>query len=290
MTIGSIFGGVFRFIRANPPSIAIWGAIYFAVNILMRLGMAPYYQARAEAAARGLPPQLHGFGGVMLVLLAAMLVLLVLYAAVFRAVLFPEQRTAAYLRVGGDELRLLGLVLILFLAAVAIEIVVIIVGALIGLIVGLASGVGSPGAVIVSLALIVAILLAAIFATIRLAPCGPLTVLRRKIIIGDAWRLTRGHFWTLFGTYLVAAIALILISLPIVLPTMAPILTAMAHPGDPMAAAQINALQARQMALTAANIPMLLVSGILGAIILPIFGGLPAVATVQMLEERDARI
>jgi membrane-anchored glycerophosphoryl diester phosphodiesterase (GDPDase) len=44
---------------------------------------------------------------------------------------------------------------------------------------------------------------AVVWFQVRLSLAFPLTLLRREIVIGESWRLTRGRFWTLFGAYLV---------------------------------------------------------------------------------------
>ena len=44
---------------------------------------------------------------------------------------------------------------------------------------------------------------AMIYAEVRLSLAFPLTFMRRSFVIGEAWRLTRGRFWTLFGAYFI---------------------------------------------------------------------------------------
>ena len=36
---------------------------------------------------------------------------------------------------------------------------------------------------------------------VKLSLSFPLTLLRRRFVIGEAWTLTKGRFWTLFGAY-----------------------------------------------------------------------------------------
>ena len=76
-------------------------------------------------------------------------------------------------------------------------------------------GGGGSGAVFTILAMIlvgVALLVFAVWLYVRLSLAYPLTLLRGKIIIGESWRLTKGHTLPLFGAYLVIFLVVIAIS------------------------------------------------------------------------------
>ncbi len=113
VTTGSIWGGTFRFVRGNVGPIVIWGVIVLLVSLLSTLVMGSFYQDRLTAMQSGAVPSAH-LGMIFLPAVIWLVVFTMLWAAVFRAVLFPEERRFAYLRIGMDELRLLGTVLILF--------------------------------------------------------------------------------------------------------------------------------------------------------------------------------
>src|SRR6478609_2921381 len=139
VTAGSILGDTFRFVRANLPSIAVWGGISLLMSIAMRALMGPVYAAQAEALAQGIQPQIS-FGPLALGWLVMVVVLIVQYAAVFRAVLFPEESAAFYLRLGWDEARLFGLIALLWLgimvAMIALGLAAFVIGLILSLIVG----------------------------------------------------------------------------------------------------------------------------------------------------------
>lgn len=291
VTVGSILGGTFRFVRANLPSIAIWMILSLVLGIVMRLAMAPIYDAQLAnlaAAAQGLPPTIPPLGSFFLVFAAMTVFMLVIYNAVFRAVLFPQDRTAAYLRLGMDELRLLGLMAALFGAFFIVMLVFGIVVGIVGAIVGVALGAGRGGAVGIVFLIFAVVWAAMIFVSIRLSVAAPLTLQRRRIVIGPAWRLTKGRFWTLFGAYLVVALGLFVLMLILMLPTMGPMIAAMTHPGDPDAARRMAEAQAQQMRLdlTAGGVLWLILNGLIGGVVLAFVGGLPAVATAQLLDEK----
>jgi hypothetical protein len=289
VTVGSILGDTFRFVRANLPSIAVWGAINLLMSIAIRAAMGPVYRAQAESIAQGIPPQVS-FGPFFLVILVMMAVLLVLYAAVFRAVLFPEDSAAFYLRLGRDEARLLGLMLLLWLGMVVAAIPLVLIMILAGFVLSLVLGKAAVGILAVVLVLFLYGLM--FYVGVRLSLVGPLTMLRRKIMIGPAWRLTRGKFWTLFGTYLVLALAAIAVALITMWPAMSQMIAATGHPGDPEAAARLAAFQANQVSLapTPGNILTILLGSAFGAIMLAMFGGAPAMATLQLVAAKEVAV
>jgi hypothetical protein len=214
MTVGSILGGGFRLLKERPGVVAAWALVYFALTVATALAtrflLAPMAGAAAGAGdvvrvvpARpvGVPGFGANFGLFLLLELVVLVVAVVLMAAVQRAVLYPERRGLAYLRLGMDELRLFALALILIVLFYAGFLVVGIVLVLVAGLVTAVLGVGAmaPLVIVEGIGLLVLLL---VF-EVRLALAFPLTLLRGRIIIGEAWRVTRGHFWQLFAAFLV---------------------------------------------------------------------------------------
>jgi hypothetical protein len=140
----------------------------------------------------------------------------VFYAAMNRAVLRPQESRFGYLRLASDELRQLGLLALLFLLLTAIYFVVAIVALIVLTLIGIASG---GLALVILLPLVLG---AFIFVGVRLSLASPLTFATGRINLAAAWRLTRGRFWPLLGTYFIAfALSLVVLALIFVIAVLA---------------------------------------------------------------------
>lgn len=284
VTVGSIWGETVLFVRTNLGAIAVWCAIIFLMGLLSLTLTAPFYQAQM-AAMQGGTPQAPNFGAFFLAILLMLVLFVILWAAVFRAVLSPDQKGFFYLRVGMDELRLLATVLVVFVGgyiAVAVASVILtMVVVLLARVVAGDMGAGLAGAVSV-----IVIFCATLWAAVRVSPCGPLTLYRRKVIIGPAWRLTRGAFWRLLGAYLLLALMLILIYLVMFAAQFGASGADMARPGSVLQAVQ--AMQAG--ASTGQRVLNAAFSGIVGGIALAFQAGMTAVVTRQLLGLNDTNL
>ena len=213
-SIGSILAGAFGLVRRNPLSVLVWGAIYAAAFVLLLVAMRPLFAVYSELlshqlAARTNQPvtpldlqpymaQIQTAGSVaFLAEIGVFALIMVLLSATQRAVLRPNERGFAYLRIGGDELRLIGLGIFLmvclwigmFLAMLALMIVLGIV-----LAISLAIHAAPGFAALLFLIANCALMGAMIYAQVRLSLAFPLTFLRRTFVVGEAWRLSKGRF------------------------------------------------------------------------------------------------
>jgi len=289
VTIGSIWGGTVRFVRGNIGAILVWSLIIFAVSLLSMLVMAPFQQARLAAIQSGAaaPPNFAGFFGAMLIALGAFVIL---WAAAFRAVLFPGDRRFFYLRLGMDKLRLLGTILVVFVGG---YLVVIVGGLLLSTVMALIGRAiaGDGGAGLMAIVTALALFCTAIWAFVRVSPCGPLTIYQHKVVIGPAWRLTKGVFWRLLAAYLLLFLALALVYGTLLTVQMGPVLGDMAHPTDPAAAMRVARWQAAHYGtINGQTIAYGLLTGLVGGVAMAFHAGMTAVATRQLLGVGDTNL
>ena len=204
----------FRLPRERPGTVLVWGAVLVAGKALTTAvlatsgageGMAAFARAGGAPGAdpAGVAALLPGAApGLLLSAGVGVLTATLIYAALLRAVLRPTERRAAFLRVGPDELRLL-LVLVGLLALAGLGAVVLVV-ALAMLILPLAAAAGyalSAGTPLV-MALAVAILS---YPTVRLSLAPSATMAEARPAPFGGWPLTRGAFWPLMASSLMAA-------------------------------------------------------------------------------------
>lgn len=281
LSISSIVAGSFAFVRAHLPIVAVWCIVYMVGGLLMSIVAQPI-TAMAMTAVPGAAPQLPpGFAGAFFAMYVVMILMFItLFSAVFRAVLRPEESRAAYLRLGMTELRLLGLMLMIL---IGMFVAMIVVGLVLGIVVGIfAALIGSPSAIY----LLLVVLYLGIFSVmawlmIRLSPAGPLTVLRDKIVIAEAWRLSRGHFWTLFGGYLVVVLAIFITFAIFFGLTMGSYFAAAARSmADPVAMQAVMREEMKLFSLGSVRwFLLLIVGGVLGGVAVALQGAMTAIAT-----------
>ncbi len=246
LSVGRILEGAFGLIRERYVAVAIWIAVYFAGNIAMMLSVGSMFGVVTNPAAVGDPSaMISAMVPIYLISFIMLLVGLVLYAAAMRAVLRPDANSAGFLRLGMDELRLLGLLILFFIVGFMLVFVFSILAGLIG--VGAAAGSQSSGVAFVAFSLVpLAVFIVMLFLTIRLSLAFPLTLHRGKLAIGEAWKLSRGRFWTLFGAALVVTLLVTILNMAVSLMTMGGYMfDIFAAVGDPNAASRVAEAQAR---------------------------------------------
>ena len=230
----------FRIVRERPKAVLIWSAIQFAITLTFSVGMVWFAgpaltKLNAVNAEQTPDPAktmaiLQQLSPLLLCVFVFLLIFYpVLYATMSRVVLRPSEEGFAYIRLGADELRQLGLLLLIFALGIVAYIVLIL--ALVAIVTpfslaitrGSAGG-GSGGAV---LAVLFAILLglavigAWIYVWVRLSLASPLTFATQRISLFGSWRLTKGLFWPMLGAYLVALILALVVWMLTVVITLA---------------------------------------------------------------------
>lgn len=206
--------GGFGLARANPRTIIVWALITFASSLatfalMTALSGGAFAEFRTLGASN---PESVDPGQIMAIyakmgpayaanIAVALLTSGILSASAARLVLNPsDTRGFGYVRFGGDELRQILLAVVLNVIFLGIWVVV---GGLVGL--GYVVG-GAPLSALLGLLSFLAAIVVSIFLAIRLSLSSAATYAERRLAIRDSWRLTKGRFWPLLGTYLLAGV------------------------------------------------------------------------------------
>ncbi|RZJ00648.1 MAG: hypothetical protein EON90_06415 [Brevundimonas sp.] len=220
----------FRLARRNPKAVVVWALLAlvfnFAIISVMIAIAGPALTElnelnRAGPAAANSARTLELAGPVMAGYLAmiplAFIYLAVFSGAIFRGLVQPQDRAPGFLKLGGDELRLLATsIVVCVISMVAIFLISLILTILVGVIATAASGGGEPNLAVMIpgiLLLYVAIIFAALAIYVKFSFAGPMTFVRKKILIFQSWGATNGRFWPLFGCYLLAIVLGVIVTL-----------------------------------------------------------------------------
>lgn len=264
-------------------AVAVWALVYLALTVAMTFAMRPFLDP--QAMANGMGAMMGLFIPLQLV---SLIVFVVLMTAAQRAILRPRDEGLAFLAFGMDEVRMIALTLIMVIGFYLLLIVIVMAGAAFVFGATAAGGVGAAAAGILILVLLALPLM--IWLMVRLSLAFPLTLLRGKIIIGESWRLTRGHFWSLFGGYLVLWLILLVASIAAGAAASGSYLSAMMqNMNNPEA---MDAVLQQQIADMESLSPMTILGWVLGALsgtlTVVMVGGSAATAARELTGDRDA--
>jgi hypothetical protein len=238
--------------------VALWnGLLYIALISLVIWSLWPFYAQLITAAMEQREPEFEDVfammlsisGGVLLAMIGSIVVALMAQGAWLRLLARDEVAPMIPLRFGGDELRLLGVNVVLLILGSVLYMVA--VGVVAGVVVAAAAmnesggGASAVAGGLAGFALIVAFIALFVFLAIRFAPAPGLTVLDRKFRLFDAWPATRRIFWWALLTYVVMALMVMAMAMVLgsvaqmlFLPAIFPVIGEFAsytqtHAGDP---------------------------------------------------------
>ncbi len=210
----------FRVVRRHPLAILFWGLAYvlFFVGFFgLFAGPLASIMATTESleGTQPSPQDLEALGqswfGFMSLAMPLLLVLgAVLNAAVARSVLRPAESGFGYLRLGGDELRVLAVSILLGIVFFAVSIVLFGVA---GLLAGLATQANAGVGILVGVVTFLAASVALIWLAIRLSLAIPATIAEKRIAPFASFAMTKGQMMPLLGMAIIAFIMSILVSI-----------------------------------------------------------------------------
>jgi len=280
VTIGSLLHGGFRLIRERPGAMLIWTLIQLAVAIASSFGAMWILQGSVDAMLGGESQetvQLNAALQYLLLGMAGLVVSTILYAAVQRAVLRPDEGGPGWLKLGMDEVRLF----LVFLLCLLIFLVSLLV---VGLFLGAILARAGPGAAVIGI-YVVGGIAGALFGT-KVSLIFPLTLKRGAFAIGEGTSLTRGHFWTLLGTYLIIFLILLILGIVNVAVTQPEYLSAVFQYGfGSEEVQQASLLETQKLISGTIDAPVIigwLLTAIEGAIGCALWGGAAATAVQQL--------
>ncbi|HYC66599.1 hypothetical protein [Brevundimonas sp.] len=220
-SIGTSIGDAFGLVKRRPLSVFIWGLLMLAPvfgSMALVFPMMAEMFAGMEAADwehDAAPFADPTFARMMQFQMASLLgnvvqlvVMAVVYTAIFRAVLRPRERAFFSLRLGMDELR----VAVVGLAIGVALYIVMLIAVLACVALGVGLGFQDAGlGVLVAVLLGIALFLAVCWLLARVSLMAPASVLYRDFAFVQGWRLARDKGWPLFGMMLLIFLIAIVI-------------------------------------------------------------------------------
>lgn len=208
----------FTVIRRKPAAVAVWAVVYFLLGLLptcvVYARMLPTLLAQAANPAVTPDPQaIEAMSASMVpwapaLWVLGLLTLSLLYGAVFRAVLTPEDDRFFYLRLGPREMWMA-------LTFVALGIVFVIGLAVVIAVVGM---IGHDAPLYATFLAVVAVIFGVVWLMTRLSLSLVMAFAERRFIVVDSWGLTAGHSVKLFGVMLALLVIVVLTEIVLFLP------------------------------------------------------------------------
>ncbi|HKT54473.1 MAG TPA: hypothetical protein VJP88_08470 [Caulobacteraceae bacterium] len=225
VSIGAAIESGFRLIGRRPLAVLGWGLLHALILLVTVALFAPIYAAIIQASALGQNPAaaMQSMNGQFLQMQALSYLLdigeigvsSVVYCAIWRSVIHPDQAKFAYLRAGAPEL-FLGILTIgaAFAFFMGFFVFAVVVGVVIGVLVVSHAGLA---AAILGVIAIFGALIAMVYVALRFSLAGPMMVADGKFHLGESWTLTRGHVGALFMVALTLMVVLIAIEIVFVI-------------------------------------------------------------------------
>ena len=207
----------FRLTRERPGVVGAWALLYGLASVItgvvMILTVGPKFAVLQAAARSGTPPNIQQAQALAPFFLAVLpFVLLfwsVLTCAIYRTILRPQERGFGRIRLGADEVRLMGLTVILWLLLMP----TLFFWGLFAGVGGILAGSAGPLASLLQFLVQLAAFGPIAWVWVHLSLAGPLTFVSGEIHVFRSWTLTRGHLWRMAAAYALALTLAVVVEL-----------------------------------------------------------------------------
>jgi hypothetical protein len=227
LDIGEALGAGFRLVSRRPLDCLVWGVTYFLfaflpVALVFTLIMPHAFEGFAAASAAGRAPTVQDMRSLMgiqavqpVIWIGSIAGRALVYSAVFRAVMTPEDRGFFGLKFSSAELWV-GLVLLVQMICMFLVIMGLGFVSIIFWVPTFMAGAHRAFAgweVPVGLVSVLAAGVVFIWLFVRFSMAAPMSFMERQFRLFESWGVTRGHGWGLFAIYLVTSIIVACIAL-----------------------------------------------------------------------------
>lgn len=220
-SIGNAIGAGFRLIGRHPLAVLAWMATYLVIGVLPHLAVMamilPEWMRMTQEIASssigrdpmGTAEMMRAQMGMMqlqpLAWLAGVVSQAILLGAIYRAVLFPDERDFFYLRVSGRELWLGLVLLVIIVMAILLGVAMLVpVGIVTGILAMLARD--TPALGVIAVPIVFAAMAVFFWVLLRLSLATPMSFREHTFRLYESWSLTRGQAGKIFLVALVLVI------------------------------------------------------------------------------------
>jgi hypothetical protein len=205
----------FRITRENPGAFVRWVVFSFAVSILgaiVTVSMPAEVRQALKTLASEQTPTLHELLEALIaaapLMLFGLAIQCMMAAAVYRIIFRHDDAKFGYLRLGMDELRLMGLTLLFLLLVISLLVGVTLAA---GLVMAIVSAISAPLAVAVGSGVELFSIGIVVYVLVRLSLAPVITFAERRIALFESWKVTSHHVRDLFLAYCLAVFCIFLI-------------------------------------------------------------------------------
>jgi hypothetical protein len=204
----------FRITRENPKAFVCWVLFSFLVSVLgalVTVSMPAEVRSALETLQAEATPTAAQLSEALIaaapLLVFGLMIQCMMAAAIYRIIFRHDDGRFGYLRLGADELRLMGLTLLLLLLVIGLLVAVTLAA---GLAMAIVYASNAPLAVFIGGLIELLAVGLIVHVVIRLSLAPVITFAERRIALFESWKITKDHFWQILLAYLLAVFCVFL--------------------------------------------------------------------------------